>query len=62
MNHQLEWSDKMKNQTINQIIIELGQRLKLIKENEQIKVCNFANNYYGDQQCCELSQVRLSKR
>jgi hypothetical protein len=52
----------MKNQSINQIIIELGQRLKLIKEDQHIKVCNFANNYYGDQKCCEISQVRLSKR
>ena len=62
MKGQLKRNDKMKNQNLNQIIIELGQRLKLIKEDEQIKVCNFANNYYGDQQCCEISQVRLSKR
>jgi hypothetical protein len=52
----------VKNQKLNQIIIELSQRLKLIKEDEQIKVCNFANNYYGDQQCCDISQIRLSKQ
>jgi len=47
--------------TVNEVIIELGERLKLIKQKEQIKICNFANNYYGDQHCCDIKQIRLQQ-
>lgn len=52
----------MKNQTISRVIIQIGTRLNLIKEADKITVCNFTNNYYGDQQCCSVGQLRLKKK
>jgi hypothetical protein len=44
------------------IIIKLGQRLQLIKQKELIQVCNFKDNYYGDQQCCAIEQINLNTK
>jgi hypothetical protein len=47
---------------MHNIIIQLAQRLLLIKTEHNIQVCNFKDNYYGDQQCCSIEQVTLSKK
>ena len=47
---------------MHDIIIQLGQRLLLIKQKESIHVCNFKDNYYGDQQCCKVEQLELNKK
>lgn len=47
---------------MHNIIIELGQRLLLIKTKQRIQVCNFKDNYYGDQQCCAVEQINLNKK
>ncbi|MFQ3208381.1 MAG: hypothetical protein ACI9IT_002547 [Glaciecola sp.] len=51
-----------KEEIMYDIIIQLSQRLLLIKQKESIQVCNFKDNYYGDQQCCAVEQINLSSK
>ncbi|MFT5712482.1 MAG: hypothetical protein ACI9DQ_000886 [Glaciecola sp.] len=44
------------------IITQLGQRLLLIKHKKNIQVCNFKDNYYGDQQCYSMEQIKLNTK
>lgn len=46
---------------MTQIIIQLSQRLLLIKQNKKIQVCNYKDNYYGDQHCCAVDEVKLNQ-
>ena len=37
-------------------VIEIGQRAKLIRNTgNESKLCNYDNNYYGDQQCLTIT-------
>lgn len=36
--------------------IKIGNKYVLVVEEKVIKVCNFSNNYYGDQQCYIVSK------
>lgn len=33
----------------------------VVKQNQETKICNFANNYYGDQQCYVVKGPKKSK-
>ncbi|MDT0583214.1 hypothetical protein [Brumicola blandensis] len=46
---------------MTKIILEINQRLLLIKQNKKIQVCNYKDNYYGDQHCCSVDQVKLKQ-
>jgi hypothetical protein len=41
------------------IITKLSHRLLLIKQNKKIQVCNYKDNYYGDQHCCSVEQIKM---
>jgi hypothetical protein len=47
---------------MHNIIIQLSQRLLLIKQKQSIQVCNFKDNYYGDQQCYAVEQIKLNNK
>ena len=51
-----------KERSMHDIIIQLSQRLLLIKQKDNIQVCNFKDNYYGDQQCCAIEQIKLNNK
>lgn len=44
------------------IIIQLNKRLLLIRQKETVQVCNFKDNYYGDQYCCAVEQIKLNNK
>lgn len=44
-------------QTIQQTLINWV----LVKQNNESKICNFADNYYGDQRCLKLQPVGNKK-
>ena len=33
----------------------------VVKDQQQTKICNFANNYYGDQQCYVVSNNKVKQ-
>jgi hypothetical protein len=47
---------------MHNIIIQLSQRLLLSKQKQSIQVCNFKDNYYGDQQCYTVEQAKLNDK
>ncbi len=47
---------------MHDIIIQLNKRLLLIKHKENVQVCNFKDNYYGDQYCCDAEKITLKDK
>jgi hypothetical protein len=39
---------------MTQLLFILKARLLLVKKNKRVLVCNYTDNYYGDQHCCEV--------
>ena len=43
------------------VILTISQRLILVKHDKKIQVCNYKDNYYGDQYCCQVEQLTFSQ-
>lgn len=50
--------NKLTNQNIKSITLS-DNKLSLVKEGNALKICNYANNYYGDQQCITVNSQNM---